>query len=129
MRVGQGVLSITAGRTPPGDKDTWGWNDKVQEVIKAKTEARKGRKHREGKRTEIYTGRQTLFWTTRREHGSRTMLWTYEWCVMAHARRRHLVHKRHMKKRPTRTYIVYSDDCIKLIKYSHRTEGIFRRIR
>ena len=30
----------------------------------------------------------SLFWTMRREHGSRTMLWTYEWCVMAHARRR-----------------------------------------
>ena len=29
----------------------------------------------------------SLFWTMRREHGSRTMLWTYEWCVMAHARR------------------------------------------
>ena len=28
----------------------------------------------------------SLFWTMRREHGSRTMLWTYEWCVMAHAR-------------------------------------------
>ena len=23
----------------------------------------------------------------RRGHGSRTMFWTYEWCVMAHARR------------------------------------------
>ena len=30
----------------------------------------------------------SLFWTMRREHGSRTMLWTYEWRVMAHARRR-----------------------------------------
>ena len=30
----------------------------------------------------------SLFGTMRREHGSRTMLWTYEWCVMAHARRR-----------------------------------------
>ena len=33
----------------------------------------------------------SLFWTIRREHGSRTMLWTYEWCVMAHARRRRLL--------------------------------------
>ncbi len=32
----------------------------------------------------------SLFWTMRREHGSRTMLWTYEWCVMAHARRRRM---------------------------------------
>ena len=30
----------------------------------------------------------SLVWMMRREHGSRTMLWTYEWCVMAHARRR-----------------------------------------
>ena len=30
----------------------------------------------------------SLFWTMRREHGSRTMLWTYEWCVIAHAKRR-----------------------------------------
>ena len=29
----------------------------------------------------------SLFWTMRREHGPRTVLWTYEWCAMAHARR------------------------------------------
>ena len=27
----------------PGDKETWWWNDKVQEVIKAKKEAMNGR--------------------------------------------------------------------------------------
>ena len=32
----------------------------------------------------------SLFWTMRREHGSITMLWTYEWCVMAHARIRRI---------------------------------------
>ena len=36
----QEVLSITAVRTPPGDKETWWWNDKVQEVIKAKKVAK-----------------------------------------------------------------------------------------
>ena len=41
LRVGQEVLSITAGRRSPRDKETWWWNDKVQEVIKAKKEARK----------------------------------------------------------------------------------------
>ena len=41
LRVGQEVLSITAGRSPPGDKETWWWNDKVHEVIKANKEARK----------------------------------------------------------------------------------------
>ena len=29
---------MTTGRSPPGDKETWWWNDKVQEVIKAKKE-------------------------------------------------------------------------------------------
>ena len=33
LRVGQDVLSMTTGRRPPGDKETWWWNDKVQEVI------------------------------------------------------------------------------------------------
>ena len=60
LRVGQEVLGMTTGRRPPGDKETWWWNDKVQEVIKAKKVAKKiyGKQH-EGKRTNIYTGRQT----------------------------------------------------------------------
>ena len=41
LRVGQGVLSITTGRRSSGDKETWWWNDKVQDVIKAMREARK----------------------------------------------------------------------------------------
>ena len=40
-RVGQKVLSITAGRRSPGHNETWWWNDTVQEVIKAKKEAMK----------------------------------------------------------------------------------------
>ena len=32
---------MTTGRRPPGDKETWWWNDKVQEVIKAKKVAKK----------------------------------------------------------------------------------------
>ena len=32
---------MTMGRRPPGDKETWWWNDKVQEVIKAKKVAKK----------------------------------------------------------------------------------------
>ena len=39
LRLGQEVLSITAGRRSPGDNDTWSCNDKVQEVIKAKKQA------------------------------------------------------------------------------------------
>ena len=34
LRVGHDVLGMTTGRRPPGDKETWWWNDKVQEVIK-----------------------------------------------------------------------------------------------
>ena len=41
FRVRQEVLRITAGRWSPWDKETWWWNDKVQDVIKAKKEARK----------------------------------------------------------------------------------------
>ena len=41
LRVGQEVLGMTTGRRPPGDRETWWWNDKVQEVIKAKKVAKK----------------------------------------------------------------------------------------
>ena len=41
MSVGHEVLSITAGRRSPGDNETWWWNDKMQEVIKAKKESMK----------------------------------------------------------------------------------------
>ena len=44
MRVGHVVLSMTAGRRSPGDNETWWWNDKVQEVIKAKKESMKSHK-------------------------------------------------------------------------------------
>ena len=33
LRVGQEVLSITAGRRSPGDNETWRWNDMVQGMI------------------------------------------------------------------------------------------------
>ena len=35
------MLGMIMGRRPPGDKETWWWNDKVQEVIKAKKETKK----------------------------------------------------------------------------------------
>ena len=41
LRVGQDVLGMTTGRRPPGDKETCWWNDKVQQVIKTKKEAKK----------------------------------------------------------------------------------------
>ena len=40
LRVGQDVLGMTTEQRPPGDKETWWWNDKVQAMITAKTEAR-----------------------------------------------------------------------------------------
>ena len=54
--VGHEVLSITTGRRSPRDKDTWWWNDKVQEVIKAKKESMKIWKTSV---RQIATGRQT----------------------------------------------------------------------
>ena len=36
-----GVLGMTTGRRPPGDKETWWWNDEVKDAIRAKKEAKK----------------------------------------------------------------------------------------
>ena len=35
------MLGMITGRRPPGDKETWWWNDKVQDVIRAKKETNK----------------------------------------------------------------------------------------
>ena len=40
LRVGEEVLGMTTGRKPPGDKETWWWNDNVHDVIKAKKVAK-----------------------------------------------------------------------------------------
>ena len=60
LRVGQGVLGVTTGRRAPGDKETWWWNAKVQEVIKAKKVAKMIWKHHEGKMTKIKGESNTL---------------------------------------------------------------------
>ena len=57
LRVGQEVLGMTTGRRPPGDKETWWWNDKMQEVIKAKKVAKKIRETSRRQRY-IQTGKQ-----------------------------------------------------------------------
>ena len=41
LRAGQEVLGMTTGRGPPGDKETWRWNDEVKDAIRAKKEAKK----------------------------------------------------------------------------------------
>ena len=41
VRAGQEVLGMTTGRRPPGDKETWWWNDEVKDAIRAKKEAKK----------------------------------------------------------------------------------------
>ena len=41
LRAGQEVLGMTTGRIPPGDKETWWWNDEVKDAISAKKEAKK----------------------------------------------------------------------------------------
>ena len=41
VRAGQEVLGMTTGRRPPGDKETWWWNDEAKDAIRAKKEAKK----------------------------------------------------------------------------------------
>ena len=41
LRAGQEVLSMTTGRRPPGDMETWWWNDEVKYAIRAQKEAKK----------------------------------------------------------------------------------------
>ena len=41
LRAGQEVLGMTTGRRPPGDKETWWWNDGVKDAIRADKEAMK----------------------------------------------------------------------------------------
>ena len=41
VRAGQEVLGMTTGRRPPGDKETWWWNDEVKDAIRAKKQAKK----------------------------------------------------------------------------------------
>ena len=41
LRAGQEVLGMTAGRRPPGVKETWWWNDEVKDAIRAQKEAKK----------------------------------------------------------------------------------------
>ena len=40
LRAGQ-VFGMTTGRRPPGDKDTWWWNEEVKDAIRAKKETNK----------------------------------------------------------------------------------------
>ena len=41
LRAGHEVLGMTTGRRPPGDKETWWWNDEVNDAIRGKKEAKK----------------------------------------------------------------------------------------
>ena len=41
VRIGEEVLGKTSGKGPPGDKETWWWNEEVQEKVKMKKEAKK----------------------------------------------------------------------------------------
>ena len=40
LRAGQEVLGMTKGRRPPGEKDTWWWNDEVKDATRAKKEVK-----------------------------------------------------------------------------------------
>ena len=39
--LGEHVLGKTSGKGPPGDKESWWWNEDIQKAIKKKAEARK----------------------------------------------------------------------------------------
>ncbi|XP_068205284.1 craniofacial development protein 2-like [Palaemon carinicauda] len=41
LRIGEEVLGKSSGRRPPNDKESWWWNDEVQEWVKTKKEANK----------------------------------------------------------------------------------------
>ena len=41
LRAGQVVLGMTTGRIPPGDKETWWWNDEVKDAIRVQKEVKK----------------------------------------------------------------------------------------
>ena len=41
MYLGEHVLGKTSGKGPPGDKESWWWNEDIQKAIKKKAEARK----------------------------------------------------------------------------------------
>ena len=36
LRIGEVVLGKTSGKGPPGDKESWWWNEQTQDVIKKK---------------------------------------------------------------------------------------------
>ena len=59
LKAGQKVLGMSTGRRPPGDKESWWWNEEVKEAIRAKKEAK--RKWATSGRQEkgIAIGRQT----------------------------------------------------------------------
>ena len=58
LRAGQEVLGMTTGRRPPGDKETWWWNDEVKDAIRAKKEAKK-KWDASGRQEETFIGKQT----------------------------------------------------------------------
>ena len=41
LRIGEEVLGKSSGRKPPNDKESWWWNEEVQEQVKNKKEAKK----------------------------------------------------------------------------------------
>ena len=41
LKAGQKVLGMSTGRRPPGDKESWWWNEEVKEATRAKKEAKR----------------------------------------------------------------------------------------
>ena len=40
LRAGQEAIGMSTRRIPPGDKETWWWNDEVKDSIRAKKETK-----------------------------------------------------------------------------------------
>ena len=51
---------MTTGRRPPGDKETWWWNDEVKDAIRAKKYATRCGKHQRQEERETVIGKQTM---------------------------------------------------------------------
>ena len=60
LRAGPEVLGMTTGRRPPGDKETWWWNDEVKDAIRAKKDATRCGKHQRQEERETAIGKQTM---------------------------------------------------------------------
>ena len=41
LRAGQEVIGMSTGRIPPGDNETWCWNQEMKDAIRVRKQAKK----------------------------------------------------------------------------------------